>query len=160
MGRALTPFCLLLTACYASHGVDDPGEPLPVFDAGIEEVFCSDEPALTLTLREGVDCTSGWVMASGSIDPFQPSGTAVRLVREVPAEGVQVTIFAVECSEAFRVWEVSSSMSACDNAMSWAPEGCEPGLERTRTWRWTAGDRESAELLFAGEGGFEVSLCQ
>ena len=160
MVRAFTPLCLLLTGCYASHGVEDRGGPVPGFDAGVEEVFCSAEPALTLTLREGVDCTSGWVMASGSIDPFQPSGTAVRLVREVPAEGVEVTLFAVECGEAFRVWEVSSSMSACDNAMSWAPEECEPGLERTRTWRWTAGDRETAELLFAGEGGFEVSLCQ
>lgn len=151
----------LLLGCYGSHERDDRPPPVPTVDAGASEPWCRDDATLTLTIRDDIDCTSGWVEGTGAVG-FDPSGTPVRLVREIPREGLEITLAVLDCPPegSFRVWEVSSSMSECDNAMSWAPETCEPGQTRTRTWRWTAGERRTAELLFAGEARFEVSLCR
>lgn len=159
---ALAASATLVAACYASHerratGTRDAGP-----DARLEGV-CFGAAEHTLSVRPGSGCDTAIVMGSGPIEPLDPSGTKIRLLRQdLGWEDAHLRARVLRCAAdgQIRLWQVSSLYSDCDNAMSWAPD-CSDPMPFEHNWRWFGNDRMEAELLLAGDGArVELSLCE
>jgi hypothetical protein len=147
-----------IAGCYLSHGR---GDVEPVEDAGVVGE-CFGE-AVTLTVGPGAGCAramfEGTTEVTGIV--LRPAGTPLR-IRRLGGPEPTVRFRALRCptgATEFSLWQVGSTFSDCENAMSWRTR-CDGESDRTFTWRWLAAGDEQTEMRMAGEGiDWEVEAC-
>jgi hypothetical protein len=166
--RSALVLTLSFSGCYTSHEPDTDAD--AGAGAGADAAVSPPPPgscfgdAVTITLEDGMDCSAGTFRGRGEVtDPgLEPEGTPLRLVRDgLGADEVSVEFRAIDCpvGQRFRIWQLTSRFSDCENAMSWS-SSCGEESERVFSWIWLADERTTAELYIAGQRvGWEVRLC-